>query len=136
MLAQDELLARLAATFRRDVGPQVTDPFAKTQAFMAAVVLEKLSAQLSTAAADAEADAADLASLIADLTTACTQAPLALATALASLAAQPSQAALAAFVQALYGGQTELGAERFERLRTRVRQTLRARLDRQLRYAA
>ena len=45
MLAQDELLARLAATFRRDVGPQVTDPFAKTQAFMAAVVLEKLSAQ-------------------------------------------------------------------------------------------
>ena len=136
MLAQDELLARLAATFRREVGPQVTDPFAKTQAFMAAVVLEKLSAQLSTAQADARADAADLASLVADLTPACTSAPPALAAALAELAAQPSQPALAAFVQALYGAQTDLGADRFEQLRSRVRQTLRARLDRQMRYAA
>ena len=136
MMAHDDLLARMAATFRRDVGPQVTDPFAKTQAFMAAVVLEKLSAQLATAAADAEADAADLAALVSDLATGCAGAPTDLGAALADLSALPNQVKLSRFVEALSGSQNELGAERFEQLRTRVRQTLRARLDRQMRYAA
>jgi hypothetical protein len=50
-----EVLARMAGTLRGEIGPAVEDPFAKTQAFMASVVLTKLAGQLRTAAADARA---------------------------------------------------------------------------------
>jgi len=39
----DELLDRIATTLREQIGPTVGEPFAKTQAFMAAVILAKLS---------------------------------------------------------------------------------------------
>ena len=46
----------MAEALRREVGPAVVDPFAKTQAFMAAVILQKLAGQLRTPAVD-DADA-------------------------------------------------------------------------------
>ena len=51
----DDLLARLAATLRGEIGPAVVDPFAKTQAFMAAVILERLGRQLGLAESQAKA---------------------------------------------------------------------------------
>ena len=50
MLAPDELLDAIAGTLRQQVGPAVAEPFAKTQAFMAAVILEKLAGDLRVAA--------------------------------------------------------------------------------------
>jgi hypothetical protein len=44
--------------------------------------------------------------------------------------------ALPELVEAIYATRDELGAEQFDLLITRVRQTLRARLDRQLEYAS
>ena len=46
---QADLLTRIAATMRADVGPAVDDEYAKTQAFMAAVVLQKVARELVTA---------------------------------------------------------------------------------------
>ena len=65
-MAPDELLARLSSTLRHDIGPAVVEPFPKTQAFMASVVLEKLSAQIRLAPAHTTAEAADMAALACD----------------------------------------------------------------------
>ena len=43
-----ELISRIAATLKQQIGPNVGDEFAKTQAYMASVVLEKLARELST----------------------------------------------------------------------------------------
>jgi hypothetical protein len=40
------LLERMATKLRHDVGPLVSDEFARTQVFMASVILATLSAQL------------------------------------------------------------------------------------------
>ena len=45
-LAPDELLERIARTLKKEIGPAVEDAYPKTQAFMAAVVLQKLAGQL------------------------------------------------------------------------------------------
>ena len=62
-----EVLARMAATLRSEIGPAVEEPFARTQAFMAAVVLAKLAGQLAAAEADARADDRERDALVADL---------------------------------------------------------------------
>jgi hypothetical protein len=138
MIGVDELLARMAVTLRQEIGPAVPDAYARTQAFMAAVVLEKLSRQLSTAVDDDEAGRHDLQVLAADLASQLSEGPrpTALATAVAELSGPEGRTALSAFIEALYASADELGAERFAALRDRIRQTLRADLDRQIRYAA
>jgi hypothetical protein len=140
MIEPEQLLERLSTTLRRQIGPAVTEPFPRTQAFMASVILEKLARQLRTAAGDAEADRADRRVLTEDLRAlAGPTPPPRLARALAD-AAESSDAsagaALAAIVDALYAERDQLGPERFEQLLARVRRTLRARLDRQVAYAA
>jgi hypothetical protein len=140
MLEPEQLLERLSTTLRRQIGPAVAEPFPRTQAFMASVILEKLARQLRTAAADAEADRADRRKLDEDLRAlAGPNPPPRLAAALAGATGAPDAeagAALAAIVDALYAERDQLGAERFDQLLGRVRRTLRARLDRQVAYAA
>jgi hypothetical protein len=136
-MAPDELLARLSGTLRHEIGPAVAEPFPRTQAFMASVILEKLSAQLRLAAEHATAEAADLAALsdaLPGLLGADT--PVAVASAVAGLAAEGSATALAALVAALWDEREGLGPERFDAVLARVRITLRARIDRQMAYAA
>lgn len=139
MLSEDELLARMAGVLRRDIGPAVADGFAKTQAFMAGVILEKVAGQLRRAAADDRADRADAAALAADLDARLHPGdPAALRAAVGALAQADVEVgpALHELVTRLYDGRTELGAERFEQLLGRTRTALRARLDRQLAYSA
>jgi len=136
VLGSDELLSRMAQILRNDIGPAVTEPFPKTQAFMAAVILDKVSAQLHHAAGHAAADAADRAGLAADLASQVTAAdPAPLRDAVAALATGGDEV-LGRVVTALYDGRDALGAERFDALLARVRRTLRARLDRQLEVAS
>lgn len=123
----------MAVTLRQQIGPEVGEPFAKTQAFMAAVILEKLSGQLRLADEHARADAADRAALVAELES--SSLPAGVAAAVAAVRTE-GDGALAGLVTALYRDRATLGAERFDALLGRVRQTLRARLDRQLAYAS
>jgi hypothetical protein len=125
----DDLLERIAGTLRHDVGPAVEEPFAKTQAFMMSVILEKLARQLRLAEAHAEADRAELAELVRDL-----EAHPSLPPRVAADVRDGKD--LSDLVAALYAAREELGAESFDALLGRVRRTLRARLDRQLEYAS
>jgi hypothetical protein len=132
-----DLLDRMAATMRTQVGPAVEEPFAKTQAFMAAVILDKLAGQLRGAEADAhmahEERHALVAELLAELAGTSTTH---VGGALASLGGDGRDAAWSALVEAIYTDGDELGADRFARMLGRVRVAMRARLDRMLVYAA
>ena len=133
----DELLDRIAAALRTEIGPAVEEPFAKTQAFMAAVVLGKLAGQLRSAESDARTAADERQTLVADLRDELAGAPAEdVGDALGALGGDGGDATWSRLVTALYAGQDELGAERFEQMLRRLRVTLRARLDRMLVYAA
>lgn len=137
-MTPDALLERLSSTFRAEIGPAIDVPYAKTQAFMASVVTEKLARQLRLAAEHAAADRADLDGLWADLDALLgADSPPAGVVAVAREARQQSSfAGLCPLVEALYAARGELGEERFAALLGRVRVALRARLDRQMAYAA
>lgn len=62
-----ELLRRMAVTLRTTIGPAVEDPLAKTQAFMAGVVLAKLAGQLDATAAEAQEAEDERSALVAAL---------------------------------------------------------------------
>ncbi len=132
-----DLLACIADTLRRDIGPAVSDEFAKTQAFMAAVVLQKLAAQLAHADAHARAQQADMDALVADLETARTASvlPQTSEQAITTLVRQRDKAALSELVAALYADRAPIGEDLFAQLLQRVRRALRADIDRQLVYA-
>ena len=133
----EELLERMARTLRSDIAPAIADPYPKTQAFMASVILEKLARQLRLADAHARADREDQAALVDDLARLVGSAtPPRLTDTLKKQAADEGAAALGQLVEALYAERDELGPQRFDELLGRVRRTLRARLDRQLEYAS
>ncbi len=134
-LAPDELLRSLAVALRQRIGPSVDEPFAKTQAFMAAVILEKLAGQVANAAADGAIAASERAALVAELRDEVAGNATVLA-ALDVLAADGGDAAWNRAVTALYAERDALGAPAFDRLLGRVRVALRARLDRALVYAS
>lgn len=134
----DDLLRRMAHTLKREIGPAIADEYPKTQAFMAGVVLEKLARQLELAPLHAAAESADIAALLSALGELLAPAvvPAALSVALVALARTRDQTALSGLVGALYETRTALGTELFDRTLGRVRETLRAGIDRQLAYAA
>ena len=136
----DELLERIAATLRSEIGPAVGDSFARTQAFMASVILEKLARQLRLADAHTQAGQEDRTALANDLE-ALTQNALLPSGADRSRGAIAAvrgggDAELCAVVEALYADRRVLGNDMFDALLGRVRTTLRARLDRQLEFAS
>lgn len=137
-MTPDQLLERIAALLRREIGPAVGAEYPRTQAFMAAVVLQKLGRQLASAEAHRAAEAADMDALIADLDAALTSEPVSpgIAAAVAALGRGRDAAALCALIGALYEGRAALGAVRFEALLGRVRRTLRASIDRRMEFAA
>ena len=136
----DELLERIAATLRNEIGPAVGDSFARTQAFMASVILEKLARQIRLADAHTQAEQADRTALADDLEVLMQNAfPQSGADrsrdAIAGVRAG-SDAELCAVVEALYADRDVLGTNLFDALLGRVRTTLRDRLDRQLEFAS
>ena len=136
-MSPDELLRRIAQTLKQEIGPAVLEAYPKTQAFMASVVLEKLARQLELAPAHRAAERAEVAALVNDLNAFfASGAPAGVAAAIAGLASEPNSIGLNAVVEALYAASGELGTDRFEQALGRVRQTLRAGVDRQMVYAA
>ena len=133
-----ELLQRIANTLKGDVGPAIEAEYPKTQAFMAAVVLQKLGRQLDLEGAHRAADAADLSALLDDLRGVLGggETPASVTGAVQTLTRTRDAAALCTLIETLYASRAELGATRFDALLGRVRETLRASIDRRMEYAA
>ncbi len=137
-LAPDALLERIARTLKKDIGPAVDAAYPKTQAFMAAVVLQKLAGQLRLADEHAAASQRDLHELGEELSqlTASNAIPAPLAEALRTLRQDLDTASVSGLIETLYATRSELGERRFASLLSRVRTRLRARIDREMVYAA
>ena len=136
-MSPDELLQRIATTLKRDIGPAIQAEYPKTQSFMAAVVLEKLGRQLGLERAHRAADAADLTALLDDLHGVLSgdETPTSVTQAVQTLSRTQDAAALCTLIEALYASRAALGTARFDALLGRVRETLRARIDRRIEYA-
>jgi len=135
----EDLLGRVAGELRRTVGPGVTEPFARTQAFMAAVILEKLGRQLRSADSHADADRTELRALLDELGSRLGDAPPSrtrTALAAADDGGGTVDTGLGGVIVALYADRVELGSQLFDDLLSRVRRVLRARLERELQYAS
>jgi len=147
-----ELLQRIAHTLRHDIGPAVDAEYPKTQAFMAAVVLQKLGRELALADAHRTADATELRALAADLVAVCTTSapagattqrdaaatstvPANAAAAVDRFAATLDQKSLCDVIESLYAARAELDAAHVDALLGRIRRTLRAQIDRRLEFA-
>src|SRR5262249_47703132 len=136
-VTEAELLQRIARTLRQDIGPAVRAEYPRTQAFMAAVVLQKVSRQLALADEHAAAEIADLTALLADLRQLSLDdsAPSPVLAAVDGLAQALDAAALCRLIEALYGARADLGEARFATLLGRIRQTLRRNIDRRMAVA-
>ena len=134
----DELLERLARTLKKEIGPAVGDAYPKTQAFMAAVVLQKLAGQLRLADEHAATSQRDLQALAKELDplTVSQDTPPALRAAVHTVRQDLDTASVSGLIETLYATRSELGEERFAGLIGRVRTRLRARIDREMVYAA
>jgi hypothetical protein len=132
--APDELLDAVADALRREVGPAVGDPFARTQAFMAAVILQKLAGELRASIDAPEVDRAAVAAAVRDALGA--TPPAAVDAALDALVADGTTAAWRDVVTALYASRRDLDPAHFDAALGRLRAGLRARLDRVLAYAS
>jgi hypothetical protein len=134
-VTEGELLLRIASTLKDDIAPAVEAEYPKTQAFMAAVVLQKLGRQLALAPGHAQANDADLDALTAALSATAPSTPDGVRQSIEALAHARDAAALSQLVQSLYANRDELGERRFDELLARVRVTLRAGIERRLEYS-
>src|SRR5436190_22040699 len=130
-----EVLRRMATTMREQIAPAVDEPFARTQAFMAAVVLSKLAGQLAAAESDAGVDGRDRDALVTALAARLPSPPAELAAALDELRDDGSDPAWNRLVLAIYAARDALG-DGFDDVLATVRIALRSRLDRALAYAS
>jgi hypothetical protein len=136
-MTPDELLARMATTLRTEIGPVVEGTYQRTQAFMAAVVLEKSAREVRLGAEHAAADEHDTRAMLGDVEAVLAEAsvPAALRSALDGAAVSPGAAGLCTLVDALYGARAALGDDTFAAALGRVRVALRASIDRRLEIA-
>ncbi len=137
-MTSSELLRRLAKTLKEEVGPAVEADYPRTQAFLTSVVLQKLARQLQFAEDHASADRHDRDALERDLRRLLDEvgATPPLHSAFQHLCEAGDNTSLCRFIETLYASRTALGPAGFEVLLTRVRTTLRARLDRQMEVAS
>jgi hypothetical protein len=132
-----EIVLRIARTLKDEIAPAVAGESPKTQAFMAAVVLERVGRQLARERADAAASAAGMDALVAELPAALGAGPVppAVAAAAWGLGAARDDAALCALIEALYADRAALGPARLEAALGRIRRTLRASIERRVEVA-
>ena len=136
-MTEGELLLRIASMLRQDIAPAIDAEYPKTQAFMAAVVLQKLGQQIALAPEHARAAAADSDALITALTASAAAAsiPEGVRRTITELGRKRDAATLCRLIEALYANRTALGERRFVEMLARVRETLRADIERRMDYA-
>ena len=135
-MAPDELLERLARTLRAEIGPAVDGDYQRTQAFMGAVVVEKIARQLRVADVHADAEVREAAAMFEalDALLAGANVPAPLRTTLDG-ARTDGAAGLCRVIEALYGARDALGEATFDNALSTVRRVLRAQIDRRVEVA-
>ncbi len=129
MIAARRMLEEVIASLRGVIAPAISAPYPKTQAYMAAVILEALSRAIEERSDLAEARKRSIEQLFADLGE--------LGPGVwEALPDGKDEARLARLVEALYTDRERLGEERFAAANRRVRQTLRDLLDADLKIAS
>jgi hypothetical protein len=123
------MLEEVVASLRGVIAPAIADPYPKTQAYMAAVILETLSRAIEERSDLAGAKRRSIERLFADL------AELGVGVSGGALVGGEDDARLANLVEALYADRERLGEARFAAANRRVRQTLRDLLDADLKIA-
>ncbi|WP_419932062.1 hypothetical protein [Candidatus Poriferisodalis sp.] len=134
-----ELLGRLAEGLRREIAPAVDGEYLRTQAHMAAVILERLAREAALGERHRTAEAADLAELasglgeIADIDGASQSqaAPEEVRSALARLQDDPGVMSLGPMVEALYrwGPERPAAAAALDAIRSVLRRDIDRRMD-------
>jgi hypothetical protein len=128
MIPAKQLIGEVVNSLRNVIGPAVNEPFQKSQAYMAAVVLEFMARQVAERADVALEKEAALHSLFHDL--------LSLPKAKAAITpGVETEAALCEVIERLYASRAAMGEEAFAIANRRVRQTLRQLLDQDLKIA-
>jgi hypothetical protein len=137
MLPRHELVGRLAGTMRERIAPTVADEYQRTQAFMVAVILDKVARELALADDHERAERLDLESLHSDLAaTLSGDLPPAVADAWGSARQAATYHSLTPLIDALHAGRDAMGTERVDAALTRIRAYLRRHLDRAMEVAA
>ena len=130
VISARRMLEEVIASLRGVIAPAISDPYPKTQAYMAAVILETLSRAIEERSDLAEAKKRSIERLFADLS------DLGVGVAPQALGEGEGEARLAKLVTALYDDRARLGEARFAAANRRVRQTLRDLLEADLEIAS
>jgi len=127
------LLARLSDTLRHEIAPAVGEEYPRTQAFMASVILERVSRELALESAHREAEEGDMAELVTALGPLLGEAPGPVRAAMAEAESAGTVVALGPLVESLHswgGDQPTVAAALAE-----IRPVLRRDVDRRMEIA-
>ena len=129
MLPAKRLLDEVINSIRTVIAPAISDPFPKSQAFMAAVILEFVSTQVTerTDIESAKHDALD--SLFTDLMKLLNRSEL------DGVDKADPEARLSSLIENLYEQREKLGEQIFNDANGRIRRALRQLLDQDLKVA-
>ena len=128
MLTAHRLLEELIASLRNVIAPAIADPYPKSQAYMAAVILEFVSRQVEERSDLSDEKTQILNSVFADLGSLLTGKGL-------SSDDPDQEARLCRLIEWSYAEKDRLGPEAFAAINQRVRTTLRQLLDQELKIA-
>jgi hypothetical protein len=128
MIPAKQLIAEVVSSLRNVIAPAVSEPFQKSQAYMAAVVLEFVARQVDERSDIATEKQAALHGLFQDLLR------LPEGKSIAGSSAE-TEAALCGLIERLYQNREVIGEEAFLAANRRVRQALRQLLDQELKIA-
>ena len=125
MLPARTLIGEIVTSLRNVIGPAITDPYPKAQAYMAATILEFVSRQIEDRGASESRKSAIIDALLDDL------AKLGLPDRIVSGASR-DEAGASVVIERLYAARSEIGNAAFASGNHRVRQALRELLDLEL----
>jgi hypothetical protein len=128
MIPAKQLIAEVVSSLRNVIAPAVSEPFQKSQAYMAAVVLEFVARQVDERSDIATEKQAALHALFQDLLR------LPEGKSIAGPGAE-TEAALCGLIERLYQNREVMGEAAFLASNRRVRQALRQLLDQELKVA-
>jgi hypothetical protein len=128
MLSAKLLLDEIVSSLRQVIGPAISEPYPKAQAYMAATILEFVARQIEERGANESRKAAVLEALFDDIGT------LGLPASIAG-ADSRDETALSDLISHLYQVRGEIGESAFEAANRRVRRALRDLLNLDLEVA-
>ena len=130
MIPARRMLEEVIASLRGVVAPAISAPYPRTQAYMAAVILEFVARAIEERSDVADAKKRSIERLFADIR------ELGLATPAEMHGGGDGESRLAKLVEDLYTDRERLGEARFTAANQRVRETLRDLLDEDLKITS